>query len=665
MKRRLAFSILLVTALVFSSFGFAFAADSYTVKTGDVLWKIAEQYNTTYQELAEYNQIKDPNLIYVNQMISIPDSQAETIVSNTAANQPSDPSNNTSNGTPVVVPSVQTSADTILENGTIYTIDDNNTVAEAIAVKDGKIIFVGSTEDAQAYKGTATQVVDLNGKIVMPGFIDAHVHAPGAKLTELFDIYLYESITKEQTLADIKAFIEVHPDQTEYWGSGYTVGMAGDSKGPKAEWLNEICSDKPIILTSNDGHNMWLNSKALEMNRITKDTPNPTGGLIQKDPDTGELWGSITDADSLITMSQTYTKKQQEEALKAFQESMNGWGYTSIMSIAPTSVDLKCYQDLENSGDLTLRVNLSQQIQLSQPFEPQFQSLINLRKNLNSNLINVTTAKYFADGVVEGMTGYLLEPYDAAAGLAPDYRSEFYWDPDELGKYFARTMEEGFQIHVHSIGDAATKLVLDSMEFAQNANPTVDNRNVITHLQLVNDADKARFGKLEIIAALQPYWHFKEPEWWEYVDKIALGEDRAYQEYPVKSLLDNGALLTSSGDHPVSPVNNPFWAIESAVTRNLNNADYYGVEDIIDINDPTWLLNPEERISVQDIVKAYTRNGAYQLYRENTIGTLENGKYADMIVVDQDIFKINPLDIDKTKVLTTIFNGDVVYGNYN
>jgi len=649
MKKRLAISILLVTALIFSSFGFSFGANSYTVQAGDVLWKIAERYNTTYQELAEYNQIKNPHLIYVNQVIKIPDQAPPA-----PAAEPS-----------VITPDPGVIADTILENGTIYTMDGNNTVAKVIAIKDGKILYLGDSKaEADQYKGSGTKVVDLKGKIVMPGFIDAHVHAPGAKLTELFDIYLYESLTKEETLADIKAFIDAHPDMTEYWGSGFSMGIAEDSKGPKAEWLDAICKDKPIILTSNDGHNRWLNTKAFEMNGITKDTPNPMGGLIHKDPVTGELWGTLTDASSLITMTQSYTAEQEKEALAAFQESMNGWGYTSIMSISPIDVDPVRYQELERDGKLTLRVNLAQTMDPEKPFDPQLQSLIDMKKKFESDLIDVSSAKYFADGVVEGTTAYLLEPYDAAAGLAPDYVAEFYWDPDELDRYFDKTMKAGFQIHVHSIGDASTRLVLDSIEYAQNQNPTLDNRNVITHLQLVDDADKPRFGKLEIIAALQPYWHLKEPEWWDYVDSVNLGAERAYKEYPVKSLLDNGAILTSSGDHPVSPVNNPFWAIEASVTRNLNNAEYYGVDDITDIDDPTWLLNPAERISVMDIVKAYTVNGAYQLYRENVIGTLETGKYADMIVVDQDIFKVNPLDIDKTEVLTTIFNGKVVYGDF-
>ena len=654
MKKRFAFSILLITVLIFSSFGFSFGANSYTVQQGDVLWKIAEQYNLTYQDLAKYNQIKDPNVIYTGQIIKIPDSNAAAVPA------PTDTSG-TSNS---VATSVSIAADTILENGTIYTIDNNNTVAEAIAVKGGKIIYVGTKTGAETYKGSATEVVDLKGKVVMPGFVDAHVHAPGTAMTELFDIYLYESLTKEQTLADIKAFIDAHPNQNEYWGSGYSVGIGEDSKGPKAEWLDAICADKPIILTSNDGHNMWLNTKALEMNGITKDTPNPAGGLVHKDSVTGELWGNLTDASSLVTMSQTYTADQEREALKAFQESMHGWGYTSIMSIAPIGVDPARYQELEKNGELSLRVNLAQEIESDKPFDPQLQSLIDMKKKYESNLIDVSTAKYFADGVVEGTTAYLLKPYDAAAGLAPDYVAEFYWDPAVLNQDFDKTMKAGFQIHVHSIGDASTRLVLDSLEYAQAQNPTIDHRNVITHLQLVDDADKPRFGKLGIIAALQPYWHLKEPEWWDVVDSVNLGQDRGYKEYPVKSLLDNGAILTASGDHPVSPVNNPFWAIEADVTRNLNNADFYGVDDITNIDDPTWLLNPAERVSVMDMVKAYTVNGAYELYREKSIGSLETGKFADMIVVDQDIFKVDPLNIDKTQVLTTIFGGDVVYGDY-
>ncbi len=554
----------------------------------------------------------------------------------------------------------------VLNNGTVYTLEGSdweNNAAEAIAISgDGTILFVGSNTDAEAYIGDKTEVVDLKGKVVMPGFVDAHGHIPGSAITELFEIYLYESLTKDQTLKDIADFVKENPDLDEYWGNGFNMGMSGDPKGPQKEWLDEICPDKPMILTSNDGHNQWLNSKAFEVNNITKDTPNPAGGLIQKDPTTGELWGVLTDASSLITMEQTYTPEQEAEALAYFQESMHGWGYTAMMAIAPLFVEPDIVKQLDDKGELTMRMNVAGLVEPDGDFEEQLKESIALRDNLDSDLIDVTTVKYFADGVIEGMTGFLLEPYDKAANLAPDYKSEFYWDPEKLKEYFSRTMKEGFQIHVHSIGDAATRLTLDAMEYAQKENSSVEARNVITHLQVIDEADKPRFGELKIIAALQPFWHLKEPDWWSEVDLIALGEERALKEYPVKSLKDNGALLTASGDHPVSPINNPFYAMEAAVTRNLFSGEFYGVDEISSIDDTTWLLNPSERISVKDIVEAYTINGAYQLYREDKIGSLVAGKYADLVVLDKDIFKIDPLNIDSIGVIATLFNGETVYG---
>lgn len=405
-----------------------------------------------------------------------------------------------------------------------------------------------------------------------------------------------------------------------------------------------------------------MNSKAFEMNGITKDTVAPTGGTVQIDPVTGELWGNLTDADSLISMEQTYEDWQITESMAYFQKYMNEWGYTSIMSISNTYLD--AFKDLADAGKLTMRVNAGMCFEPNESLDSQIEEMNDIKANYDSDFVDITTAKFFADGVVEGMTGWLLEPYDPAAGLKPDYVSEPIWDHDVMNAFFDRVLAEGYQIHVHSIGDAATRSVLDSYEYAQEKNGDQEYKNVITHLQVVDDADKVRMGELDIIGSTQPFWHLKEPEWWEYVDSVALGMDRAWTEYPVKSLIDNGVMITFSGDHPVSPINNPFWAIEVAVTRNLNVPEFYGVDAITDIDDPTWLLNPDERISVLDAVKAYTINGAYQLFRDGSVGSIEAGKLADIIIVDQDIFKIDPLKIDSTKVLTTIFNGEPVYGDY-
>ncbi|HZK01595.1 MAG TPA: amidohydrolase family protein [Anaerovoracaceae bacterium] len=623
-------------------FSFAFADVSYKVQPNDALWKIAQKYNTTYQKLAEYNGIKNPNLIYPNQVIKIP------------AKEESSPKE------PVKDPNA---ADIVLQNGTVYTIDKANTVAQAVAIKGDTIVFVGSNKDSQSYISGTTKVVDLKGNVVMPGMVDSHVHRSGSALTELYDIYLYECVDKKDTLNAIEEFITVNPELDVYWGAGFSMGMAGDPRGPKAEWLDDICKDKPIILRSNDGHNIWLNTKALELNGITKDSVPPTGGTVQKDPTTGELWGNLTDAGSLVKMKQTYDDWQINESMAYFQNYMNEWGYTSIMSISDTYLD--AFKALADDNKLTMRVNAGMCFHPDSPLKEQIDEMNRIKEVYGSKFVDITTAKFFADGVIEGMTGWLLEPYDKAAGLAPDYVSEPIWEQKQMNEFFDKVLSEEYQIHVHCIGDAATRSVLDGFEYAQDRNGKKDYRNVITHLQIVDEADKVRLGKLKVVGSTQPFWHFKEPEWWDYVELIALGQERAWNEYPVKSLIDNDVIVTFSGDHPVSPINDPFWAIEVAVTRNINNPEFYGVDEITSIDDPKWLLNPEERISVLDAVKAYTINGAYQLYRDDEIGSIENGKLADLIVVDQDIFKVNPLKIDQTKVLTTIFNGKPVFGDYN
>ncbi len=559
-----------------------------------------------------------------------------------------------------------TGAATVYTNGAIYTVEGENwseTPVEALAVDaEGIISFLGTTKDAEAFIGEGTEVIDLEGKMMLPGFIDGHIHAPGVALTELYDIYLYESITKEKTLEDIKAFVDANPDLDEYWGRGFTIGIGEDPRGPQKEWLDEIVSDKPIILTSNDGHNVWMNSKAFEMNGITTETANPAGGTVQKTDD-GELWGILTDASSLIAMKQTYSEEQQLSALSHFQDSMSAWGFTSAMFIYPHRVSTDLYKTFEDNGDLNMRLSLAGGIEPELDFETQLSAAIDLRDSMaDSELIDVPTVKYFTDGVVEGMTAYMLEPYAPESGMPEDYVAEFYWNPEELSTYFDRSMEEGFQLHVHSIGDASTRLVLDSMEYAQAENPDADNRNVIAHLQVVDEADIPRLGELEIIGATQPYWHFREPEWFDVVDELVLGAERAATTYPVKSLIDTGAILTFSGDHPVSPVNNPLWAIEVAVTRNLNNPEYYGVEDITDIDDPTWLLNPAERITVAQAIEAYTVNSAYQLYREDEVGTLAVGKKADLVVFGENLFEISPIEIDSVEITATIFNGEIVNG---
>ena len=563
--------------------------------------------------------------------------------------------------------SKEKAAATVLNNGVIYTVDGDGwekAPAESMAVgTDGKILAVGSAEDTKAYIGDDTKVVDLAGKTVLPGLIDSHVHAPGTALTELYEINLFGVFTKADTLAFIANYIKANPDMKEYFGTGFNMGMVDENgAAPNAKWLDAICPEKPITLQSSDMHSMWMNSKAMELCKIDKNTKTESEGNIHRNAD-GTPTGVFTDVSDLEFLSAKYDAKQQKAGVEAFLKTMNKWGYTSIMSIAPLfGIEYARYSDIEVDGKLTLRVNVAQFMEPSDP-QGSLDSLIKMKKTMESDMIKVKTAKYMLDGVVEGYTAYLKKPYDAAAGLGDNYNALPTWTEKDLKASYLAAMKAGFQTHTHSIGDAATTMSLDAIEYAQDKLGEGDYRNVITHLQVVDPADFPRFGKLKVIAAVQTFWHLKEPDWYDYVDKVALGADRASKEYPLKSLLDNGAVITASGDYPVSPVDNPFWGIEAGVTRNLYSKDYYGI-DITDPNDPTYLLNASERLTVPEMIEAYTINGAYQLFRDDETGSLKAGKEADFIIVDADPLKADFLDIDRIKVQTTVLGGKTVYGKY-
>jgi predicted amidohydrolase YtcJ len=390
----------------------------------------------------------------------------------------------------------------------------------------------------------------------------------------------------------------------------------------------------------------------------------------------GELWGTVSGgATSLIRNippAPALTEEQNVAAVKFFQERMLGWGHTAInvnsgMAVADRMIVL------EERGEWKIRANFM--LGFSNPSNPtNFASnLATYKTNRDSflersDLVRLTTAKFFMDNVVEGGTAFLHKPYLNGMELRgdPDWRSAPRQDLDLLPGFFAQLRQEGIQIHVHSIGDAATFHTLNALEEAQELVPGKDTRNTITHLHIVSESDIPRFGELGVIASTQPFWHLKEPGWYDDMEVEFVGPERAWKGYPVKSFIDAGAIVTFSGDYNVTDPNYPFNAIEVAVTRNLYNGAAYRVAEITDIDDPTWLRNPLERITVAQAVEAYTINGAYQLFMENEIGSLVAGKWADMIVVDQDIMALSGNDllkINQTNVLATIIAGEVVHGS--
>lgn len=573
----------------------------------------------------------------------------------------------------------------IILNAKIYTVDSDNSVKEALVIDGNKIAYVGTNEGAQEFidrslalgesiefvdlmsaldsdevKGSL-KVIDLQGHAVLPGLIDSHIHPPGTALTDLYEVSLYGLDSAEQCKDAIRAFIERNKGIDTVYGRGWSLGIfKGDevSKGPRKEHLDDVSRDIPIILRAYDGHTLWLNSKAFEKFGIDKNTPCPAGGKIEIDDDTKEVWGTLKESATHLVKEGEYTDYQYQKAFELFQKKMHKFGVTSILSLSgfKWGIQPQVYKKLIDENKLKMRISAGFSISPEEDPIEQINRIKAIRDNFDSDYFKTTTVKLLADGVVEGTTASLIEPYELEAGKGSDYCGEFLWDRDKLPIAIEKANREGFSIHVHSVGDNATKTMLDAIEEVEDSN----HRNALTHLQLVRAEDIDRFKKLNVIASVQPYWHMKGPNWWDVVDYKLVGK-RAEAEYSLNSFVKAGVKIASSSDHSVTPIPNPFFAMQAGVTRNLYNAGYFGARDVKDMDEPQWLLNKDERVSVEEIVRSFTINGAYLIFRDDEIGSIEVGKCADFIVLDRDIFEINPVDIGNTQVLMTFFDGKVVY----
>ncbi len=556
-------------------------------------------------------------------------------------------------------------ADIVLINGVVYTADEQDTVYQAVAIQDNKILLTGSDKDVQNLIGEKTQVIDLGGKMVLPGMIDSHIHPPGLSLLDLYEVQLFNINSIEGYVEAVKNFISDHPDAKAVYGRGWSWGiLSGEEliKGPRKEYLDAVAKNIPVVLRANDGHTLWVNSKALELNGVTCQTEVPKGGVIEKDQNSGEIWGTLKEWAMWLIALPEYSLAQYITAMTAFQKKMHSFGITSILCMAslPFRIIFTACDEMQKEEQLLLRVRGAMTINTKDALYSQIESIKELRTKYNTPLLKVIAAKFFTDGVIEGCTSYLLEPYSLKAGKGANYYGDFLWDMENLKQAFYLVNQSGLQIHVHSTGDGSTRNVLDALEYVHHKAPVGDYRNTITHLQLVDKKDILRFKELNIIASVQPYWQFKGPKWWYNVDYQFLGE-RANKEFPLGTFFQEGITLASSSDYPATAVPNPLLAIDIGVTRNIDNGTFHGVEDITDMDDERYLLNKQERATVEQMVKSFTINGAYSLFMDHEIGSIEVGKIADLVVLDQNVLAVNPIEIDKIKVVMTFFNGKLVY----
>jgi len=542
-------------------------------------------------------------------------------------------------------------ADLVLRGGAVYTVNAARSWAEAVAIRGGEIIYVGSDSGVERHVGANTQLVDLAGAMLLPGFQDAHIHPIGAGIN-LLTLSLHELDTAEQYLEALAAYAAANPELPWITGGGWSLDAFPPSGIPTRDRIDAVAPDRPVYLESADGHSAWVNSKALELAGITRDTPDPAGGRIDRDEETGEAVGALQEkANSLVwDIIPPITPEQAEAGLAKALEVLNGYGITAFQdAIAPVSGPqafrhLDAYRALDRRGELSARVVASLWWE-SKEGQEQIPRLLKARADYTSGRLQATSVKIMQDGVMENHTAVLLEPYIGGAGG----RGESMIDPEALEEIATRLDAEGFQIHFHAIGDGAIRECLDALETALSENGNLDHRHHISHIELFDPEDIPRFRELGVVANFQPLWATADP----YITDLTLpfiGPDRGRWLYPIGSLFGSGAVVAFGSDWDVSSAN-PLAEIEVSLTRK-------------GFSDEDWdVFIPEERIQLQDALAAFTINAAYVNHLEDRTGSIEVGKLADLIVIDRNLFAIEPAEISESRVLLTLLGGEPVYGD--
>jgi len=544
-------------------------------------------------------------------------------------------------------------ADLALTNGYIYTVDSARHTFEALAISGNRIVFVGGNSEADAWIGGHTRVIDLDGKMVLPGFVDSHCHITSG-VSEIYEPILHGINDIEGYQRAIRDFAIANPDLQGIQAGGW-VNAVFDSHGPTKELLDAVISNIPVVLFSEDYHNAWVNSRALETAGITANTPNPVGGIIERDLK-GNPSGTLRESAVELVKKAVppYSVEQVLQGLEYFQNKAHSLGITTVYNPLVSwkdSTDLQALRRWEESGEMRLRVPSALEVEPNDPLDI-VEKLLEVRNQEKGELFKIIAAKIFMDGVLEGGTAYLEEPYLHT----PESRGILNWIPAKYSQMCIELDKAGFQIHVHSIGDAATRITLGGIAEARKHNGRRDSRHAITHIQLVDPADIERFAELGVIAIPQPYWFVMDANYAQALKYI--GPERAARQYPMKSFFEKGVVVSSASDYNVTLHPNPLLAIELGVTRAVPSDDRMYVDP-----DVGSCLVPSERVSVDEMIASFTINGAYAAFLENEIGSLEVGKKADFIILDPNILQAEPSEIHHARVLLTFFNGQEVFRN--
>ena len=526
-------------------------------------------------------------------------------------------------------------ADRVFTNAKIWTVDPRNAEAEALAIAGGRILAVGSNAEVKKFIGSKTKVVDVKGKLMLPGFIDNHTHFMSGGF-QLQNVDLRYSKDEADFARLVKERAEKKPGQWITGGDWDHDNWAG-GKLPTKELIDQYTPTTPVFVNRYDGHMALANSHVLKLAKITKETPNPPGGTIVKDPKTGEPTGVLKDEAMSVVYGLIPDPGETEmmEAAKLALAEARKYGLTSIQDVS-SAADVKVYQNLRKKNALTSRMYCRLPISLTDGYIKN-----GMKAHTGDEWIRVGALKAFVDGSLGSSTALFFEKFisENTFGLAMDVVLD-----GRLERWSLAADKAGMQLSIHAIGDSANSIVLDMFERIVKQNPRWDRRFRIEHAQHIHPKDFRRFAALGVIASVQPYHAIDDGRWAE----KRIGHERCKTTYPFRSFLDNGVKMSFGSDWTVGPLS-PLLGIYAAVTRQTTDG----------ANPNGWF--PEQKITVREAIECYTINNAYAAFEEKEKGSLSPGKLADFVILSEDILTMDLLKIKNVEVETTVVGGRTVY----
>lgn len=535
-------------------------------------------------------------------------------------------------------------ADILIIHAKVFTLDTNKPWAQGVAIRKGKIVAVGRDEEVERMRGIGTRVIDAGAKVILPGLTDCHVHFyPGS-----MSLYL-PSLEGAHSVADIlkilKGYAKENPGNDWIIARGWDYSMFGENTLPDRSDLDAVFLNRPVFLESYDSHAVWVNSKALSLAGITKDTPDPRNGWIVHDSKTGDPSGVLLeDADRLVRKLLPEPREVDKLiALRAGIKLASRYGITRVHSAGEDFAILPLLQQIRDEGQLTVRFRIAYRLPEYELRQQDLDAIDEAHKKFHDEWIETGPVKLKLDGVIEAHTAAMLEPYSND----PSTKGSLFWDVDQYENAVAALDKHNLQIYTHAVGDLAVRTALDAYQEAAHKNHSKDRRHRVEHIETIAAQDLWRFGKLGFIASMQPLRAYPDDETL-HVWVPTVGSDRASRAWAWNSIGDGHGRYVFGSDWPIASLN-PFSGIQTAVTRQTSNGK------------PAAGFVPSQRLTVGQAVEAYTLGAAYAGHHEKNEGSIVVGKTADLIMLDHNIFEVEPHSIDQTKVVLTIVGGKIVY----